>query len=140
VLLFMVLWFTFSYLPMAHMVWYWAGPDAYTSAEAADKATQRPASCSRRARSTSPAAPWCTSTPPSPAWSAPYLVGKRVGYGKEGDGPAQPDHDHDRRLAAVVRLVRLQRRLGAGSQRHGGAGLRQHLAGNRDARHAVSGW
>jgi Amt family ammonium transporter len=28
VLLFMVLWFTFSYLPMAHMVWYWDGPDA----------------------------------------------------------------------------------------------------------------
>ncbi len=30
VLLFMVIWFTFSYLPMAHMVWWWAGPDAYT--------------------------------------------------------------------------------------------------------------
>lgn len=35
VLLFMVLWFTFSYLPIAHMVWWWAGPDAYTSTEAA---------------------------------------------------------------------------------------------------------
>jgi ammonium transporter, Amt family len=33
VLLFSVIWFTFSYLPMAHMVWWWAGPDAYTSAE-----------------------------------------------------------------------------------------------------------
>jgi Amt family ammonium transporter len=31
VLLFVVLWFTFSYLPIAHMVWFWAGPDAYTS-------------------------------------------------------------------------------------------------------------
>jgi Amt family ammonium transporter len=38
VLLFMILWFTFSYLPVAHMVWFWAGPDAYTTAEAADKA------------------------------------------------------------------------------------------------------
>ncbi len=38
VLIFMVIWFTFSYIPMAHMVWYWAGPDAYTSAEAAEKA------------------------------------------------------------------------------------------------------
>jgi len=28
VLLFLVIWFTFSYLPMAHMVWWWAGPDA----------------------------------------------------------------------------------------------------------------
>jgi ammonium transporter, Amt family len=30
VLLFMAIWFTFSYLPMAHMVWWWAGPDCYT--------------------------------------------------------------------------------------------------------------
>lgn len=32
VLIFSVIWFTFAYLPMAHMVWWWAGPDAYTSA------------------------------------------------------------------------------------------------------------
>ncbi|HEY7673340.1 MAG TPA: ammonium transporter [Gammaproteobacteria bacterium] len=31
VLLFMVLWFTFSYAPVAHMVWFWMGPDAYTA-------------------------------------------------------------------------------------------------------------
>ena len=30
VLIFMVLWFTFSYAPIAHMVWFWMGPDAYT--------------------------------------------------------------------------------------------------------------
>jgi Amt family ammonium transporter len=30
VLLFLVIWFTFSYLPVAHMVWWWAGPDCYT--------------------------------------------------------------------------------------------------------------
>ncbi|MBI4937025.1 MAG: ammonium transporter [Nitrosomonadales bacterium] len=28
-LVFAVLWFTFSYLPLAHMVWYWGGPSAY---------------------------------------------------------------------------------------------------------------
>ncbi len=33
ILAFMVLWFTFAYLPMAHMVWYWDGPDAITTAE-----------------------------------------------------------------------------------------------------------
>ena len=38
VILFTVLWFTFAYLPVAHMVWYWAGPDAYTDATAAEKA------------------------------------------------------------------------------------------------------
>ena len=31
-LIFLVLWFTFSYLPIAHMVWFWSGPDAYTLA------------------------------------------------------------------------------------------------------------
>jgi len=36
VLLFLVLWFTFSYLPVSHMVWFWAGPDAYTSSANAD--------------------------------------------------------------------------------------------------------
>ena len=37
-LVFMIIWFTFSYLPVAHMVWFWAGPDAYTSKEAGDAA------------------------------------------------------------------------------------------------------
>jgi Amt family ammonium transporter len=33
VLLFSALWFTFSYLPIAHMVWFWTGPDAIKDAE-----------------------------------------------------------------------------------------------------------
>ena len=33
VLLFSVIFFTFAYLPMAHMVWWWPGPDAYTGPE-----------------------------------------------------------------------------------------------------------
>ena len=36
VLLFMVLWFTFAYAPIAHMVWFWMGPDAYASKEVVD--------------------------------------------------------------------------------------------------------
>ncbi|MCB1546231.1 MAG: ammonium transporter, partial [Hyphomicrobiaceae bacterium] len=31
-LIFMVLWVTIVYFPMAHMVWYWAGPDAIADA------------------------------------------------------------------------------------------------------------
>ena len=38
ILIFMLIWFTFAYLPMAHMVWYWAGPDAYTDAAAGSTA------------------------------------------------------------------------------------------------------
>jgi Amt family ammonium transporter len=36
VLVFMVLWFTFAYAPIAHMVWFWAGPDAYTDPKLVD--------------------------------------------------------------------------------------------------------
>ncbi|MEP7183335.1 MAG: ammonium transporter [Betaproteobacteria bacterium] len=32
VLLFAVLWFTFAYLPIAHMVWFWPGPDGIKDA------------------------------------------------------------------------------------------------------------
>ena len=38
ILVFMVIWFTLSYIPMAHMVWYWAGPDPYTAAAAGEAA------------------------------------------------------------------------------------------------------
>ena len=36
ILIFLVIWFTFSYCPVAHMVWFWPGPDAYTSADVVD--------------------------------------------------------------------------------------------------------
>lgn len=36
VLIFTVIWFTFAYLPMAHMVWFFPGPDAFTDAAAVD--------------------------------------------------------------------------------------------------------
>jgi Amt family ammonium transporter len=38
ILVFMVIWFTFSYCPVAHMVWFWAGPDAYSAADKVDAA------------------------------------------------------------------------------------------------------
>jgi len=36
VLIFSVIWFTISYLPVAHMVWFWPGPDAYTDPKLVD--------------------------------------------------------------------------------------------------------
>ena len=36
VLVFAVVWFTFAYVPIAHMVWFWPGPDAYTAANVVD--------------------------------------------------------------------------------------------------------
>ena len=88
VALFIPLWVTFIYFPIAHMVWYWAGPDAIDAAAKALAAACRsggqgrlrrkrstrswpmPAWCSSGAPSTSQAAPSCTSMPALPAWSA----------------------------------------------------------------------
>ena len=36
VLLFTVIWFTFAYAPMAHMVWFFPGPDAFVDTAAVD--------------------------------------------------------------------------------------------------------
>ena len=36
VLIFLGIWFTFSYLPVAHMVWFFPGPDAFTDPKTVD--------------------------------------------------------------------------------------------------------
>lgn len=41
VLIAVTVWFTFSYLPIAHMVWFFPGPDAFTSAAVADAVTAK---------------------------------------------------------------------------------------------------
>ena len=35
-LIFATIWFTISYLPIAHMVWFWPGPDAFTDPATSD--------------------------------------------------------------------------------------------------------
>ena len=63
------------------------------------------------------------------------IVGKRLGFGKDGHAPPQPAARHDRRRPAVVRLVRLQRRLRARRRRPRLRGLAQH-DGRHVRRHA----
>jgi Amt family ammonium transporter len=41
ILIAVTVWFTLSYIPMAHMVWFNEGPDAYTSAAVADAVTAK---------------------------------------------------------------------------------------------------
>jgi len=51
VLLFTVLWVTFVYFPIAHMVWYWAGPDAIgDAAKAVAAATDAAAKTAAQAK------------------------------------------------------------------------------------------
>ncbi|WP_310450887.1 ammonium transporter [Sulfuritalea sp.] len=87
VLLFMVLWFSFSYLPMTHMVWYWTGPDPYTTAEAAEKATATAGYLFQKGALDFAGGTVVHINAAIAGLIGAYLVGKRVGYGKDSMAP-----------------------------------------------------
>ncbi len=87
VLLFMVLWFTFSYAPIAHMVWFWMGPDAYTSAAVVD-AMNAKAGCIWQMGALDFAGGTVVHINAAVAGLVgAYMVGKRIGYGREAFTP-----------------------------------------------------
>jgi len=87
VLLFTVLWFTFSYLPMAHMVWYWAGPDAYTDAKAAEAATATAGWLFQKGALDFAGGTVVHINAAVAGLVGAFVIGKRIGYGKESMAP-----------------------------------------------------
>ena len=83
VMAFLVLWFTFAYVPIAHMVWFWPGPDAYTSAAIVD-ATNAKAGLLWQWGALDFAGGTVVHINAAVAGLVgAYMIGKRVGYGKE---------------------------------------------------------
>ena len=87
VLLFMVLWFTFSYLPITHMVWYWAGPDGYVSAEAAEKLGATAGYLFQKGALDFAGGTVVHINAAIAGLVGAYMIGKRVGYGKDSMAP-----------------------------------------------------
>ena len=87
VLLFMVLWFTFSYLPMAHMVWFWMGPDAYSSPEVAEAMTGKAGLIWQHGALDFAGGTVVHINAAVAGLVGAYMVGKRIGYGKEAFTP-----------------------------------------------------
>ena len=87
VLLFMVLWFTFSYAPIAHMVWFWMGPDAYTSKEVADAMTGKAGLIWQWGALDFAGGTVVHINAAVAGLVGSYMVGKRIGYGKEAFTP-----------------------------------------------------
>jgi len=87
VLIFMVLWFTFSYLPVAHMVWFFAGPDAYTDAAKADAVTATAGYIWQMGALDFAGGTVVHINAGVAGLVGAFLVGKRVGYGKEALKP-----------------------------------------------------
>ena len=87
VLLFTVIWFTFSYAPMAHMVWFWMGPDAYTSAEVVDAMTSKAGYIWQSGALDFAGGTVVHINAAVAGLVGAFMVGKRIGYGKEAMAP-----------------------------------------------------
>ena len=87
VLMFMVLWFTFSYAPMAHMVWFWMGPDAYTAKEVADAMSAKAGYIWQSGALDFAGGTVVHINAAMAGLVGAYMVGKRIGYGKEAMAP-----------------------------------------------------
>ena len=87
VLAFMVIWFTFSYLPIAHMVWYWAGPDAYVSKDVVDKVNATAGMLWQMGALDFAGGTVVHINAAVAGLVGAVMIGKRVGYGKETMAP-----------------------------------------------------
>lgn len=87
VLLFMVIWFTFSYAPIAHMVWFWMGPDAYTAANVVDEMNSKAGLIWQWGALDFAGGTVVHINAAVAGLVGAYMVGKRVGYGKEAMAP-----------------------------------------------------
>lgn len=86
-LFFIVLWFTFSYLPIAHMVWFWAGPDAYTNKEAGDAATAAAGFLFQKGALDFAGGTVVHINAGIAGLIGALVLGKRIGFGKEAMAP-----------------------------------------------------
>ncbi|TLY52432.1 MAG: ammonium transporter [Gammaproteobacteria bacterium] len=87
VLIFMVIWFTFSYLPVAHMVWFFAGPDAYTGADVVDKVNATAGYIWQMGALDFAGGTVVHINAGVAGLVGAFLIGKRVGYGREALKP-----------------------------------------------------
>ena len=87
VLLFMVIWFTLAYIPAAHMVWFWAGPDAYTDAAAAADANAIAGLIWQWGALDFAGGTVVHINAGVAGLVGAYVLGKRIGFGKESMAP-----------------------------------------------------
>jgi Amt family ammonium transporter len=87
VLAFCVLWFTFAYLPIAHMVWFWTGPDAITDAAALATETAKAGWIFQKGALDFAGGTVVHINAAVAGLVGAYMIGKRVGYGRESMAP-----------------------------------------------------
>jgi ammonium transporter, Amt family len=87
VLLFMVIWFTFGYLPVAHMVWFWAGPDAISDAASLASVTANAGFLWQHGALDFAGGTVVHINAAVAGLVGAYVIGKRIGLGRESMAP-----------------------------------------------------
>ncbi len=87
VLLFSAIWFTFSYAPIAHMVWFWMGPDAYASKEVVDAMNAKAGLIWQHGALDFAGGTVVHINAAVAGLVGAFMIGKRVGYGREAMAP-----------------------------------------------------
>lgn len=87
VLLFTAIWFTFAYAPIAHIVWYWDGPNGYTDADAAAVATGKAGYMFAKGALDFAGGTVVHINAAVAGLVGAYFIGKRRGYGKDAMYP-----------------------------------------------------
>ena len=87
VLLFAVLWFTFAYLPIAHMVWFWPGPDGIKDAATLATETAKGGWLWQKGALDFAGGTVVHINAGVAGIVGAYVIGKRIGYGREAMAP-----------------------------------------------------
>jgi Amt family ammonium transporter len=87
VLIFMVIWFTFAYAPIAHMVWFWMGPDVYTDPKVVDAMNAKAGMLWQWGALDFAGGTVVHINAGIAGLVGAYLTGKRIGWGREAMSP-----------------------------------------------------
>src|SRR5450830_246228 len=87
VLAFVVLWFTFAYLPAAHMVWFWTGPDLITHAATSASEALKAGWIWQKGALDFAGGTVVHINAAVAGLVGAIMIGKRVGYGRESMAP-----------------------------------------------------
>jgi len=87
VMVFTVLWFTFAYLPMAHMVWFFPGPDAFTGTDVVESVLAKSGFLFAKGALDFAGGTVVHINAAIAGLVGAYVIGKRTGYGREAIKP-----------------------------------------------------
>jgi Amt family ammonium transporter len=121
VLIFLGIWFTFSYLPVAHMVWFFPGPDAFTDPKTVDAVTAKAGLIWQWGALDYAGGTVVHINAGVAGLVGAYVLGRRIGFGRE----AMPPHNVTMTMigAALLWVGWFGFNAGSGLEANAGAAL-----------------